>query len=113
MENRMIPLMLKTDFFVGIQQILVADITYYVLITAYPLRSRSQLTVTRTASDQLGVGSFSRHPFIQGFFGIHIPSPLSNFNRRPPININATILPHAGDPALKFKFFIISISYNK
>jgi hypothetical protein len=45
-ENRMVPLMLKTDFFVGIQQILVADITYYVLITAYPLQRRSQLTVT-------------------------------------------------------------------
>jgi hypothetical protein len=68
--------MLKTDLFVGVQQILVADITYYLLITAYPLHRRPQLPVTGGASDHLGAGSFRRHHFMQGFFAIHISPPL-------------------------------------
>jgi hypothetical protein len=71
----MLQLLLKIDFFVGIQQILVANVTQEMSIAAYPLGGRFQLPVARTASDQLGFSSFGGYPSLRGFFGIHTPLP--------------------------------------
>ena len=97
----MAPLMLKTDLFVGVQQILVADITYYLLITAYPLHRRPQLPVTGGA---FHAGLF-RYPYFH--------SSSSNFSRKFPFIISATILPRAVYPAIKSIYYIIPAGYNE
>ena len=73
--DQMLQLLLKIDFFVGIQQILVADVTQEMSVAAYPLGRRSQLPMARTASDQLGFSSFGRYLSLRGSFGIHTPLP--------------------------------------